>query len=263
MNVVVLGCGPAGLLAAEAAQQRGHKVSIFSQSAEPSPMGGSQYIHEPIDGVTSPDPDGVINFHKLGTGQEYAEKVYGDKFAPTSWSVFPEGEFPCWNMARAYSMLFDKWKDRIHIAIANSRWLDRLESSNLISGGVVISTIPAKVLCTNPDHKFPFVEVAFESNNQVGDKNLGRNFIFYNGNPADSWYRCSYIFGRGWLEYNINMIPEGERNIIKGIKPVNTDCDCRPKIVRAGRFGEWKKGRLVHHAYSKTADVLEFLDEII
>jgi hypothetical protein len=39
-------------------------------------------------------------------------------------------------------------------------------------------------------------------------------------------------------------------------KPLETDCTCWPKVVRAGRFGQWRKGVLTHHAYEMAMQVL-------
>jgi hypothetical protein len=262
MKVLIFGCGPAGLLAAEAVKMSGHEAVILSQSYQPSPIGGAQYLHEHIEGVTSSEPDGLVHFHKVGTGQGYAKKVYGNKLAPTSWSIFPEGEFPCWNLASLYSRLHKDWMDSVSIVHINKVWLDAFEEEFANQFDLTISTIPASVLCTNPEHTFPAVKVAFEAT-KYADRNLGDNFIYYSGDPNDPWYRWSNIFGQGWKEYALNDVPQDRpRVVFEGVKPLNTDCDCRPRIVRAGRFGEWKKGRLVHHAYFKTLDALEIVNAL-
>lgn len=261
MKVAVLGSGPSGLLAAEACRQMGHEVMIFSRTKQPSPMGGSQYIHTAIPGITPTDPDGSVVFHKVGHAECYANKVYGDPNAPTSWDIFPTGSYPCWNLARVYESLHKLWVNHISVVDIDASWLgdyDRVDFFDL-----TFSAIPAKVLCTNPTHQFPFVEVAFESHRHV-DSSLGDNYIYYSGDDKDSWYRSSHIFGRGFWEYGINSIPRDRlRDMFTGIKPLDTDCDCRPKLVRVGRFGEWKKGKLVHHAFQKTMDALEVLADVI
>ena len=35
-------------------------------------------------------------------------------------------------------------------------------------------------------------------------------------------------------------------------KPIATNCDCFPNVIRAGRFGTWKKGVLTHDAMFNT-----------
>ena len=59
MNVAVLGCGPAGLIAAWAAEQAGADVQIYSKKVQ-SIIPGSQYLHGPIPGVSSPYAEGVV-----------------------------------------------------------------------------------------------------------------------------------------------------------------------------------------------------------
>lgn len=261
MKIAVLGSGPSGLLAAEACSIMGHDVQIFTKTHKPSPMGGSQYIHTDIQGVTPADPDGSVVFHKAGYAEGYAHKVYGSPDAPTSWDIFPTGSYPCWNLSRVYERLHRRWLDKISIVDIDRRWLDDFESIDMF--GLTMSAIPANVLCTNPMHKFPYAEVGFEPHNHA-DRALGDNYIYYSGDERDPWYRSSYIFGRGFWEYGINSLPtDRKRDIFLGIKPLDTDCDCRPRIVRVGRFGEWKKGKLVHHAFQKSMDALEVLADAV
>lgn len=260
MNIAVLGSGPAGLLAAEACKKSGHKVIIFTKDSKPSVISGAQYIHEAIPGITSEDPDGEVRFHKVGTGADYANKVYGRSDAPTSWTIFPEGIFPIWNMGHIYKHLFRYWKRSMKYINLDARSLDGLEASS-DTFPLIISAIPAPVLCHDRTHQFPSVRVMFAPHNFY-DPNLGDNYIYYSGDPVDPWYRSSFIFGTGWWEFGYKegrrmMLSRHHEGIFEGIKPLDTTCTCRPRIVRVGRFGEWKKGRLVHHAFLKTNDALE------
>lgn len=261
MKIAVLGSGPAGMLAAHACKSHGHNVSVFSRDKKPSLVTGAQYVHEQIPELVSGEPDGVITYHKIGSASGYAKKVYGDELAPTSWDIFPVGEYPCWGMRKLYGKLWESWSKRIQERDVTKDWLDHhVEAFDLI-----VSTIPAYYICRNADHKFPAAQVWFEKAS-LADKNLGDNFVYYSGDPTDLWYRASWIFGQGWFEYGDHPSPNRDfissRSLIRGIKPLDTDCDCRPRIIRAGRFGEWKKGKLVHHAYYKTIDALEVVNAL-
>src|SRR5262245_15995908 len=86
IRVVVLGCGPAGLLAAHAASLYGCDVRILS-IRQPSIISGAQFLHEHIPGVTG-DIDGHVLFMKAGTAGGYAKKVYGNSRIPTSWDLW-------------------------------------------------------------------------------------------------------------------------------------------------------------------------------
>jgi hypothetical protein len=261
MRIAVLGCGPSGLLAAHACEASGHEVTVFSKAREPSPLAGSQYIHEPLPGLTGEKPDGAVVFHKVGTAEGYAEKVYGDRFAPTSWMIFPTGPRPMWSMSKVYQKLFQDWYEKINTVTIDAEWLDYLEQRRDMFA-LVISAIPCPVICRNPDHNFPFVKVMFEEHDHK-DPNLGEHYIYYSGSESDRWYRSSHVGGLGWYEYGetaniLSHYANGEPRVLRdGIKPLDTDCDCRPRIIRVGRFGEWRKARLVHHSYFKALDALE------
>lgn len=268
MRVAVLGSGPAGLFAAEACKADGHEVRIFSRDLKPSPMSGSQYLHQAIPGLTSEEPSGSVHFWKVGTRYGYAEKVYGDPDAPCSWDLFPTGELPCWNLKNVYLKLFKSWYGSISTVEIDKKFLDYLEQKRDIFQ-MVISAIPCPVICENSSHRFESARVWFESH-QHKDSQLGENYIYYSGDPRDSWYRSSYIFGSGWWEFGSHtMTGQTEQRVLRNIstkvfegkKPLDTNCDCRPRMIRVGRFGEWKKGILTHHAFLKTIDALEVFSQ--
>lgn len=265
MKIAVLGSGPSGLLAAEAASIAGHDVTIFSKSRKPSVITGAQYIHEAIPCVTNNNPDGNVIFHKVGTAEGYAKKVYGRIDAPTSWSIFPEGSRPMWSMAKIYDKLHHKWSEKINTRDIDSEWLNYLENKRDMFP-LVISSIPAPIICKIDYHIFPKVDVVFETHNFVNEQ-LGENYIYYSGSESDDWYRSSMIGGHGWFEYGIgnapvvNFIDGKPRQLRNGIKPLDTDCDCRKRMIRVGRWGEWKKARLVHHSYRKVFDALEVTEK--
>lgn len=265
MRIAVLGSGPAALLAAHASEAAGHDVTIFTKSRKPSPITGAQYIHEPIPGLTGEEPDGIVRFHKIGTREGYANKVYGDPFAHTSWEIFPVGFRPMWSMKKVYDRLHNEWVERMNTVDIDCTWLDYLEDKRDMFA-LVISGIPCPVICRDPSHEFPSVEVLFEDHDHK-DSNLGEHYIYYSGSESDPWYRSSHVGGQGWFEYGIvegdkllagaTVNPAQERHLRTGYKPLNTDCNCRRRMIRVGRFGTWTKGVLVHHAYFKTLDALE------
>jgi hypothetical protein len=262
MRIAVLGSGPAGLLAAHACSASGHDVTIFTKNRDPSPITGAQYIHEPIPGLTNDLPDGVVQFHKVGTAEGYANKVYGDPFAPTSWDLFPVGIRKMWSMKAVYDRLFNEWYENMNTVDIDGEWLDYLEDKRDMFA-LVISAIPCPIICkARNQHEFPSVEVVFEDHDHK-DANLGEHYIYYSGSETDPWYRSSHVGGQGWYEYgqkarvDPRSLGRRERNLRKGIKPLNTTCNCRKRMIRVGRFGTWTKGVLVHHAYFKALDALE------
>src|SRR4051794_30469030 len=110
-NVSILGCGPSGLLCAHAFEQAGHAVTIFSRKQK-SVIPGSQHLHGPVPGVTPLYPEGTIQFVRMGTPEDYAEKVYGDRRRLTGWENYFQ-VYPSWNVLKAYDLLWERWEHTI------------------------------------------------------------------------------------------------------------------------------------------------------
>jgi hypothetical protein len=245
IKVLVLGCGPAGLLAAERLEREGADVRIAAKKVK-SIMPGAQYLHMSIGGVTPQEPLDYLCLRKLGTKEGYASKVYGDPEHPVSWEKYEEGYVPAWSLEDAYSTLWLKWEERI---------VDRELSAKIVSVlaaayDLVISTIPAPFLCL----KVCQFNSATVFISRYPRPWVPKNTIVYNGLSKNDWYRTSLIFGHGSTEYAEppHMIPT-----IEARKPTGTNCECQPKnVIRLGRFGAWEKGFLVHHAWEKAADAL-------
>lgn len=247
-DVAILGCGPAGLLAAYACEQLGLNVSIISK-AQRSVISGAQYLHDPIPGLTPERPDGQLNYIKDGSARGYANKVYGNPDHPCSWDKFPEGLLPAWSMLDVYSQLWARYHARIWDQSIGGDSLDEIAAE----WPMVISSIPLRHICKNPEHVFNGARVWIAP---YAALDLPDNTIHYDGTLAQSWYRCSRIFGEEGTESSVE-IPGAEW---EGIKPTGHTCDCHPEVVKVGRFGQWKKGVLIHHAYN---DALEAAQEYI
>lgn len=250
MRVQVLGCGPAGMMAAHAASLKGHDVQVVSQLAEPSRMGGAQYLHMPIPGVTGRKPETRILLVMAGDRAGYAKRVYGSVQAPVSWTRYEGKRFvDGWNLFDAYAKLWDLHGNRIDEAVVKANTLvDITEGADL-----VISTIPKTALCWQ-DHSFVYQEVwaAPEKPLDVGQR-FSRDFIFYNGSNQGSYYRVSKLFGNEMTEWSMITNPKSEppsQNAFVIRKPLTTDCDCwKPTINFIGRYGSWDKDQLVSDAW--------------
>lgn len=245
-EVAILGCGPAGLLAALAVHQAGHEPVIYSKKAK-SIMPGAIFLHEPIPELTRPTPDDYVEFTKLGTREGYAAKVYGEENAPCSWDLFPEGRHGVWSMGRAYDLLWNVYNKSIVHQHAHAGFLDAVS----VRHELVLSTIPATALCETHQHNFESALIRIWTC-PADDRS---NWIEYNGDPDTPHYRASSLFGTRSIEFG----SRAPRDAMKGSKPLVTDCDCRPEIHRLGRFGQWKKGVLVHHAYAEAARLVSAL----
>jgi hypothetical protein len=251
-RVAILGCGPAGLLAAHAVAQAGAEPRIFSHKQR-STIGGAQYIHAPIPGISNSDPDGMLHYIKLGDSQGYAEKVYGSKDAPTSWDKFPEGDHPAWSMQAAYERLWREYSPYIY-----ERDIMPATIEEMMTGyDKILCTIPAKHVCWDlHEHRFSYQSV------MLADKALTglAETIVYNGRASENWYRSSIIFGHESTEWSgeNGAAPRGT-GVMRGIKPLHTNCDCwkhNEQVHQLGRFGRWQKGVLVSDAYHQAVELM-------
>lgn len=241
----MLGSGPAGMLAALAALQSGHSVVVLAADARtPSKPQGAQYLHQHIPGLTKAnDPDFMVKFVKRGQRDVYAEKVYGNRKAPCSWDEF-EGECQAWDLHQSYERIW-----MLLIRYTQEYVIKPNILGNLLPNfDMVLSTIPAPVICCAPKaHEFKSSTVYVTSRLPRYMPIIRKNTIVYNGVAEDEWYRASNIQGNISMESKGHFIPGSVA--IK--KPLGMTCDCwsGSKLVRLGRYGAWKKGQLVHHAY--------------
>lgn len=251
-NVAILGCGPAGLMAAHAAEQLGAGDVIIYSVPSKSEIHGAQYLHEYIPGLTEAKPDGEVTFIKHGTRDGYAEKVYGRKDAPCSWDHFNGGNYPAWQMDKVYDKLWEKWYDVIIHQIIGPEDIPLLLDEN----DIVISSIPKPQLCIRGCeflHKSVWIAPYNSLPHDAAD-----NVVLYNGDPLDHWYRASRLFGHDSTE-SVNPM-EGAK---PGIKPLSNKCVCwSGEIAKVGRFGRWEKGVLVHDAYKDTMEALSAMQQV-
>lgn len=239
MKVAVLGAGPAGLLAALAAQNNGAQVTIIAPGAK-SKISGAQYLHDEIPGIDLIPMR--IEYLKVGTVQGYARKVYGNSHAPCSWREFAPGKHTAYPLAAAYEAAWQALHGKLVPATVGRQQLLGLTQNF----DLVVSSIPLPTLCFDPEaHKFVEKPVWITMTEPPHlDGKIPVNTIVYNGLAEDKWYRASNIEDNTFTEY-----PDYVVGGIKVVKPLSTECDCWEKIMRVGRYGKWKKGVLVHHAY--------------
>lgn len=268
MRAAVLGYGPAGLIAAKTLVDEGVDVDVIG-AGEKSVIGGAQYLHAPVlnaEHVT--DPEGMIEFVKIGDRDGYAQKIYPEANVDVSWDHY-EGSQPAWALGPVYDIL---WKHFEHKLIHDT--FNGLSLSMLLETGkydIVFNSIPAHALCLHPSsHGFPKVRIRLAQFSPVGVENV----VLYSGREGDSWYRTSCIFGEKWTEFGLKAAAGAEYNMAidreegeaievrSGFKPLGTTCDCHPDIVRIGRFGLWDRKVLLHHVPEQVHAALEERNEI-
>lgn len=272
-RVVVLGAGPAGLLAAHAAERAGRDVTVFTApdlAGQPkkSELHGCQYLHAAIPGLAA-FKGHPVSYLLEGTRDGYRRKVYGDAWqGETSVDEYgPEKGHMAWDLRAAYDMLWERWERRISALSFTPELAYRMSQ---VGGQTVLCTVPAPALCIRPnDHKFPTQDIWAMGTRDIPNGHsrsepyytlpftAGPMTVLCNGNDAPRWYRAATVFGQSTLEW-----PSGPRPPISGVarvqKPLSTDCDCHvgAQWHRLGRYGRWQKGYLVHQAYADTEELL-------
>jgi len=255
-EVTILGAGPAGLFAALAAAQAGKYINIIAASDEPSPVGGAQYLHEPIPELTDDIDPTMLTYVKVGDMDGYAFKAYGEEKAQVSWDTFVTGEYPAWNLRGLYLLLWERFSNIIQKRELGASDIDLI---CLGTKGPVFSSIPLDRICKDPiAHDFQGQQVAFTHEPFVQVPEM----IVYNGRASDSWYRAACLFGECSAEYAVHgddRILEGKDIVFRGIKPTLNHCNCYTKynnFHKIGRFGQWRRGILTNHAYEEVRSAL-------
>jgi len=256
MVVVILGCGPAGLIAAHAAATKGHDVKILSRRVR-SEMFGAMYLHEPIPGISPAEPEMEIYVTKTGTREGYAENVYGDPSAEVSWDRFDTGPTPGWDLKEAYKLLWAMYSHLIVDEQIKPENVDQIEADR------IFSTIPANALCLDWQHAFESCKIVVFHRPARDEHNL----MWYNGSVTPGmpqWYRYSRINRYESWEFSEDQAPKNlpvevlarGLRVSNGTKPLRTTCDCHPRVFRLGRFGRWNKNVFTHHSYQEVVDAL-------
>lgn len=260
MKVSILGCGPAGLMAAHAAELRGAEVTIFSKKRK-SEMFGCQYLHRPIPEISTGNGTWV-EYTLRGTPADYRRKVYGTNWNGTVSGEDLEESHAAWDIRQAYDLLWLRYQSRIAHHDINASWMVGFSAEGHEPGDLILSTIPAPLLCMKPDEHGFFSERVWA----IGDAPERGIFapsitheseIICNAFPEPGWYRAANVFGYHTVEWPWR---DGKRPPIEGVsevvKPLRTTCNCWPNVVRLGRYGQWKKGVLSHEAFYETDSLL-------
>jgi hypothetical protein len=260
MKVLVLGCGPAGLMAAQGVRNA-HEEAGLPQSLgvriisirRPSPLYGAQYLHQPIPGIECGEPV-QVNYRLDGSAEGYRRKVYGPMW---DGSVSPEDlaeSHPAWDIRATYKRLWDLWASSI-IDGRIERYMMNDATQPHSGWDLVINSIPRQSLCAKAEHVFGSTEIWAAGDAPDLGINIGHMFrcqpetVICNGEQSPSWYRKSNIFGHTTVEWpgQLGSVPVGTASRV--VKPTYTDCDCWPGVVHVGRYGTWQKGVLSHEAY--------------
>jgi hypothetical protein len=270
-RAAVLGCGPAGLFATHALVEKGWQVTVYSKRRK-SHMFGAQYLHRAIPGLTKSDPVEVEYALLGGTPEEYREKIYGPNQVTTSVQIL-NNNHQAWDIREAYDEAWERYSHLVIEADVTSKWLgihsweERAEPLTPVGLAshqydVVISSIPMDQLCYQ-QHEFHSTSIW-----AIGDApergtyapyRAPENTIQCSASPDVGWYRASNVFSHVTVEWPGRTKPPLP-GIAQVTKPIANNCNCfdwgsgfPSKFIRVGRYGQWIKGVLSHHAYETAA----------
>lgn len=269
--VAVLGAGPAGLLAAYAARERGHEPFIFSRptpmhklwdlrrnAVAKSELHGCQYLHAPVPSPLLAGASVVVDYRLEGSVDDYRYKVYGPGYGGTVSVGELDEAHQAWDLRAMYDYLWDD-------LYAYMRPLDLTQSAMaellLEDWSAVLVTVPAPVLCFDATHRFTS-QMIWAMGQRTGTIGFPfqcpENTILCDGTRNTGWYRMSNVFGHTTVEWVRDTKPP-IAGVVRVEKPLETNCACWTqdgRVHRLGRFGQWVKGALVHEAYTTAKELL-------
>jgi len=254
-RTVVLGCGPTGLAAAQAAVDSGHEVLIASAKDRMSTQYGCQYLHAPIPGYEDV-PHTTVNYHLNGTPDQYRLKVYGSKW---QGRVSPEdfiGDHDAWDIRETYQRMWDRLSTlpQVQFIKINPITLGSLPVVIYeFMPDKIISTISAMAMCSAANHNFIYHTI-YASGSRKQHTGI-EDSIICDGTLDYEWYRNATVFGYTTTEWSREPRGNGD-NIVAVPKPLTHNCDCHREVHRIGRYGRWQKSYLVHKAYPDTLEIL-------
>lgn len=256
-KVAVLGCGPAGLMAAHALYTHGAPVKVFSRKQK-STMYGAQFLHRPIPDMTPRDSTASIEYMLRGTAEGYRSKVYGPHWDGT---VSPEdftGMVRAWDIRATYDALWDKYENFITDVVIHAGVIRSL----MDNGWSIVNSIPKPALCYQ-DHDFASTEIIAAGDAPDIGIDIGKMYrciddtVICDGTADVAWYRLSRIYGHTTVEWpgGISRVPVVTASRVK--KPLQHWCNCWPDMIDVGRYGTWHKGVLSHDGYFKMIAMME------
>lgn len=245
----IIGAGPAGLLAAHAASLQGWQPVILNDKGrEQSPNAKGVFIHRAIPFITTKESEFIVKMVHKGESSGYARKVYGDPTRRTSFDSLPPF-IHAWPVQEVYDRLWALYSDCIHRERVSSVMLERLARTEK----VVLNTAPKSAMCFAVDHAFPSNPIYIVDGLPDEATEIAGDFMMYNGDPRDDWYRCSSLAGIEATEFATRPL-HGEFR--EGIKVSATNCNCHSGVHHIGRWGKWQPGVLLHHAFEDALEAI-------
>lgn len=252
-RAAILGCGPAGIFAAQGFAEAGWDVRLYSRKRK-SDLFGAQYLIAPVPGLKAVSTQ--VDYILKGTWEVSTQKVYGmDAVPEVPWDNYISGRREAWDIRAAYLDGYAKFEPYIIDVNVDQPFLAREFGSPEAKNywGAIVSTIPAPVLCARP-REHAFLSSKLWASGDAPERGLWSpvtapdDTVIIDGTWERAWYRASKVFGHSTCEWPHDRRPPIS-NVAEVLRPMGTTCDCWPQIARAGRYGAWNKSEFSHHAY--------------
>lgn len=255
MKVAVIGCGPAGLAAAHAAVGLGADVRVFAPR-EKTTQRGPLLIQRAIPGINTGHPDGTIHQKVIGGSiMDYRYKLYGDVNIGINGDIL-KPYYHAWRHGETYDRLWALYNDLVLNTTILPAQLARMHEDY----DLVVSTANALDMCKVPRapiHSFEHATVyVTQEHSYPGQPD---NTIVFNAGLDYEWVRSSRVFGVGSTEWLPGKAPD---DAVRIEKPISTNCNCYPHVLRTGRFGKYRNEVWIDTAYWETYEALESMSRI-
>lgn len=258
-SVAILGCGPAGLMAAHAVALSGWDFRIYSRKVK-SQLYGAQYLHAPLPNVPCGEPK-LVRYALFGTPEMYRRKVYGDSWDGTTSPEDLETSHGAWDIRKAYDYLWFLYQEMI-IDMDFSQYQGHSKRT-WAQHDLVISSVP-RTIWAEPGDTFEAQRIW-----ALGDTEVQRIFhnrpdpftVICNGHEETPWYRVSNMYGyatmewpyewnddRRWNKWDEQTPPAKGASIVE--KPLWHNSKAAADFVHVGRYGKWEKGVLSSDAFT-------------
>lgn len=206
-------------------------------------------MQRPIPGINTDHPDGYIKQMVIGGSiLDYRYKLYGDVNIGINGDILADG-YHAWAHRTTYDALW-----RRYAGLITGTTVSPLELLNMHKEyDLVVSTAPLPNLCMNPgNHEFRYATVYVTAETRY--PNQPDNTIIFNALPEDKWVRSSFVFGVRTTEWTEDNAPLSATEVRK---PISTDCNCFPHVLRTGRFGKFRNETWIPDAYFDTLSAIE------
>lgn len=255
--IAILGAGPTALMAAYAVERNGHEPVLYSRDPEQAHVNADMFLYRALPDLADQEQF-RLEIHRWGSRGGYAEKVYGERDAKVSWDELPFGTVVAWWLKPTYDLLWERYKGAVQPLDVNGYVAQLL----LKQHPLVMSTLPAPAVCVDPTHAFSDKPTWLARYwDELADLQRHPNQMLYNGdvNYGSKWFRYTCL--NGWRTWEYAVVPPSsevtsDTPILPGKKFLSNTCDCHPALYRVGRWAQWKRGVLNHHAFEQATSIL-------